>query len=100
MFFPLIILFIKKTRQSVNWILAASIMTIIGVVGVRFNMVVPTLIMPKLEGMPYGNYYPNLSEWLTTFGLIAMCLIIYTLGEKLFPIEQLDSHESAVGKNE
>ncbi|WHY75378.1 polysulfide reductase NrfD [Neobacillus sp. WH10] len=100
MFFPLIILFIKKTRKSVNWILAASIMTIIGVIGVRFNMVVPTLIMPKLEGMPVGNYYPNLSEWLTTFGLIAMCLIIYTLGEKVLPIEELDSHESGVNKYE
>ncbi|CAH2715027.1 Menaquinone reductase, integral membrane subunit [Neobacillus rhizosphaerae] len=96
MFFPLIILFIKKTRESVNWILAASIMTIIGVVGVRFNMVVPTLIMPKLDGMPAGNYYPNLSEWLTSFGLIAMCLIIYTIGEKLFPIEESDSHENGV----
>lgn len=100
MFIPLIILFIKKTRQSVNWILAASIMTIIGVVGVRFNMVVPTLIMPKLDGMPVGNYYPNLSEWLTTFGLIAMCLIIYTIGEKLFPIEEIDSHENGVNKHE
>lgn len=100
MFFPLIILFVKKTRESVGWILFASIMTIIGVVGVRFNMVIPTLIMPKFEGMPVGNYYPNLSEWLTTFGLIAMCLIIYTIGEKLFPIEELDSDEKEVSIHE
>jgi len=100
MFFPLVILFIKKTRESVGWILFASIMTIIGVVGVRFNMVIPTLIMPKLEGMPTGNYYPNLSEWLTTFGLIAMCLIIYTIGEKLFPIEELDSENKEVSVHE
>lgn len=100
MFFPLIILFIKKTRESVGWILFASIMTIIGVVGVRFNMVIPTLIMPKFEGMPAGNYYPNLSEWLTTFGLIAMCLIIYTIGEKLFPIEELDSENKEVSVHE
>lgn len=100
MFFPLAILFIKKTRESVNWLLAASIMTIIGVVGVRFNMVIPTLIMPKFEGMPMGNYYPNLSEWLTTFGLIAMCLIIYTIGEKLLPIEEIDSDENGVNKHE
>lgn len=99
MFFPLVVLLIKKTRTSVNWILAAAIMTIIGVVGVRFNMVVPSLIVPQLNGLPEGNYYPNLSEWLTTFGLIAMCLIIYTLGEKLFPIEE-ESSESDVIPNE
>lgn len=98
--FPFIILVIKKTRESVKWIVAAAIMTIIGVVGVRFNMVIPTLIMPKLDGMPYGNYYPNLSEWLTSFGLIAMCLIIYTVVEKLFPIEELDSHENGVSEHE
>lgn len=99
MFFPLVILLIKKTRQSINWILTASILTIIGIVGVRFNMVVPSLIVPQLEGMPYGNYYPNLSEWVTTFGLIAMCLIIYTLGEKLFPIEENEASENGVNQN-
>jgi Ni/Fe-hydrogenase subunit HybB-like protein len=96
MVFPLIILFIKKTRTSVNWILAAAIMTIIGVVGVRFNMVVPIQITPVLDGLPVGNYYPNLSEWVTSFGLIAMCLIIYTLGEKILPIEEKETSESEV----
>lgn len=100
MVFPLIILFIKKTRTSVNWILTASVMTIIGIVGVRFNMVVPILIIPEVDGLPYGNYYPNLSEWITTFGLIAMCLIIYTLGEKLFPIEESENNESEVNSYE
>lgn len=91
MFLPLIILFIKKTRTSVKWVLFASIMTIIGIVGVRFNMVIPSFIPPLLEGMPEGYYYPNLSEWLVSFGLIAMCLLIYTLGEKLFPLAELEN---------
>ncbi|MDQ0415269.1 NrfD/PsrC family molybdoenzyme membrane anchor subunit [Mesobacillus stamsii] len=100
MVFPLTILFVKKTRQSVNWILAAAIMTILGVVGVRFNMVVPSLIVPQIEGLPQGNYYPNLSEWITTIGLIAMCLLIYSIGEKLLPIEENEISESGVSKHE
>ncbi len=100
MVFPLIILFFKKTRQSANWILAAAIMTIFGVVGVRFNMVVPSLIVPQLEGLPQGNYYPNLSEWITTIGLIAMCLLIYTVGEKLLPIEEDETSENGVSQHE
>lgn len=100
MLFPMIILFLKKTKNSVNWILAAAIMTIIGVVGVRFNMVVPSLVVPLLDGLPYGDYYPNLSEWVTSFGLIAMCLLIYTLGEKILPIEEQDSTENGVNDNE
>lgn len=100
MFFPLVILLMKKTKNSVNWILTAAIMTIIGVVGVRFNMVIPNQIVPLLEGLPEGNYYMNLSEWVTSFGLIAMCLIIYTLGEKILPIEEIDSNENGVNEHE
>ncbi len=97
---PLILLVIKKTKESINWVLASSIIVLIGVVGVRFNMVIPTLIMPKLEGMPYGHYSMNLSEWLTTFGLLALCLIMYTLGEKLLPIDELDTEENGVKEHE
>ncbi|MHB1685284.1 MAG: NrfD/PsrC family molybdoenzyme membrane anchor subunit [Bacilli bacterium] len=85
---PLVILSFSKTRKSVSWIFVAAISAIIGVVGVRFNMVVPMLIVPVMRGLPSGNYYPTLSEWITSFGLIAMCLILYTLGEKLLPIDQ------------
>ncbi|OLN29488.1 NrfD/PsrC family molybdoenzyme membrane anchor subunit [Desulfosporosinus metallidurans] len=88
MVIPLVIVFYKKTRQSVRWIFAAALMTIVGIVGVRFNMVVPPFVVPVLDGLPPGNYYPTLSEWVTSFGLIAMGLIIYTLGEKLLPIDQ------------
>lgn len=97
---PLILLVIKKTKESINWVLASSVIVLIGVVGVRFNMVIPTLIMPKLEGMPYGSYNMNLSEWLTSFGLIALCLIIYTIGEKLLPIDEHDSRKNGVSKYE
>lgn len=88
MVIPLILVFYKKTRQSVKWVLVAAIMTIVGVVGVRFNMIVPPFIVPVLDGLPPGNYYPTLSEWVTSFGLIAMGLIIYTLGEKILPVDQ------------
>ncbi|MCF6092483.1 polysulfide reductase NrfD [Microaerobacter geothermalis] len=96
MIIPLGILFLKRTRTSVNWILTASILTILGVVGVRFNMVVPVFIVPPFEGMPTPNYYPNLSEWVVTFGLIAMFLLLYTLGEKLLPIEEVEYSENGV----
>lgn len=88
MLVPLFILFNKRTRRSVGWVLAAALMTIVGVVGVRFNMVVPPFIVPVLNGLPSGNYYPSLSEWITSLGLIAMGLILYSLGEKLLPIDQ------------
>ncbi|WDL96540.1 NrfD/PsrC family molybdoenzyme membrane anchor subunit [Alicyclobacillus sp. ALC3] len=87
MFIPLALLSLP-TRKSVRWILVASIATILGVVGVRFNMVVPMQIIPVMPGLPEGQYFPTLSEWITSFGLIAMCLILYTLGEKLLPIDQ------------
>ncbi|WP_019153177.1 NrfD/PsrC family molybdoenzyme membrane anchor subunit [Robertmurraya massiliosenegalensis] len=97
---PLILLLLKKTKESIKWLLASAIIVLIGVVGVRFNMVIPTLIMPKLEGLPFGHYSMNLSEWATTFGLLALCLMIYTIGEKLLPIDELYSRENGVSKHE
>lgn len=98
--FPFIILVFKKTRQSVGWVLTASIMAIIGIVGVRANMIVPTQIAPKYAGMPVGQYFANVSEWVTSFGLIALCLILYTLGEKLLPIDEAVKSEQEVINHE
>lgn len=84
---PIVLFFWKRTRRSVNAMLAAAILIVIGIIGVRFNIVVPALIVPLFDGLPAGYYYPTLSEWMSTIGIIAFGLLLYTFGEKILPID-------------
>lgn len=93
---PLIIVFWKKTNQSVNALLTAAILIVVGIVAVRFNIVVPAQIVPLFHELPWGQYYPTLKEWVVSIGVVAMGLLIYTFGEKLLPIEETESHDKEV----
>ncbi|WP_156146477.1 hypothetical protein [Desulfosporosinus sp. I2] len=64
-------------------------MVIIGILGVRFNIVVPPLIVPVLQGLPWGYYYPTLVEWLSSLGIVAFGLFLYTVAIKALPIDTI-----------
>lgn len=85
---PLYLIFSKKTRESI-WALAiASLSVVIGIIGVRFNIVVPALIVPVIEGLPRGDYFPSWVEWLSSIGVIAMGMAMYTIGAKFLPLDE------------
>lgn len=94
---PIFILFNKKTSNSIGWLTAASIMVVIGIIGVRFNIVVPTQIVQSMYALPEAFYFPNWVEWLSSVGVVAMGLIIYSIGAKLLPLElnedEVNTHE-------
>lgn len=93
---PIFIVFNKKLNKSVNALLTASILIVIGIIGVRFNIVVPSLIVPLFEGLPWGYYFPTVKEWLVSVGIVAMGLLIYTFGETLLPIDSNETLASEV----
>lgn len=93
---PLTIVFWKKTNQSVNALLIAAILIVIGIIGVRFNIVVPPLIVPVFHELPWGNYFPSFKEWMVSIGVVSMGLLIYTFGEKLLPIDENENHADGV----
>lgn len=84
---PILLFFYPKTRNSVSAMLVAAIAVVIGILGVRFNIVVPTLTVPAFHDLPVGYYYPNLIEVAITLGILAMGLIIYTLAVRYLPID-------------
>lgn len=47
---PLILLTNKRTNNNLTWIGLASLMIVIGIVGVRLNIVIPPLTRPLVEG--------------------------------------------------
>ena len=92
--FPLLLIS-KRSMRRTPWIaVIAGISVVIGIIGVRFNIVVPPQILPVMEGLPYGSYFPTPVEWATSIGMIAVGLLIYTLGAELLPLTPLeDDHE-------
>lgn len=85
---PLYLVFSKRTKDSINALAIAAISVVIGIIGVRFNIVVPALIVPVLEGLPRGDYFPSWVEWSSSVGVIAMGMMLYTIGAKLLPLEE------------
>ncbi len=87
---PIFIVANKRLRNSVNALTVAAICIVIGIIGVRFNIVVPTQIVHQLKWMPDAYYAPNLVEWLSSVGIVAVGLFMYSIGAKLLPLEVSD----------
>lgn len=96
---PLTIVFWNKTNQSINALLTAAILIVIGIIGVRFNIVVPAQVVPLFHELPWGQYYPTFSEWIISAGVVAMGLLIYSFGEKMLPIEESEAPTNEVTNN-
>jgi len=84
---PIFLVFYKKTSHNINALLVAAVCVVIGIIGVRFNIVVPSQIVPIMEGFPAGNYFPTFKEWMVSLGIVAMGLLIFTIGDQLLPLE-------------
>jgi len=67
----------------------AGLLVVIGVVAVRFNIVIPAQILPVMEGLPHGSYFPTLVEWATSVGIIGVGLLLFTIGAELLPLTPL-----------
>lgn len=94
---PIFIVFYKKTSHNINALLIAAICVVIGIIGVRFNIVVPSQIVPIMEGWPAGDYYPTFREWMVSVGIVAMGLLIFTIGDRLLPLEENDQIDEVEG---
>ena len=88
--FPLILLALKRIRNSISWIVFASSLIVVGAMVKRYVIVVPTMLHPFVpiqNAAPgYGSYFPSVIEWLVTIGAVAGFMLVYTVFSKLFPI--------------
>ncbi len=82
---PLIILLYRKTRGSTRWLLSASALVVIGVYFSKYDLLIAgQSIGPTWSFIPY---FPEVGEILLVAGGVAVCLLLYTLGELLLPLE-------------
>ncbi len=87
--FPMVLLSNRSWRRTPSVMVLAGLSVVVGIVAVRFNIVVPAQVMPVMEGLPHGSYFPTLVEWGTSVGMIGVGLLLYTLGAETLPLTPL-----------
>ncbi len=94
-----LIMFARKSRVSLG---LAGLSIVFGIVAVRWNIIVPGLLIPKLEGFSdfffslrlTTSYSPSAVEWLSSIGLLALFMLLISLGLKLLPLQTDVEHKS------
>jgi molybdopterin-containing oxidoreductase family membrane subunit len=83
---PLLI-FIFKGKNSIGWMVAASVMINIGMWIERFIVIIPSEISPRLlHVMGQGLYIPTITEILITVAFFSGLILLYVVFTRFFPI--------------
>jgi molybdopterin-containing oxidoreductase family membrane subunit len=83
---PLLI-FIFKGKNSIGWMVAASVLINIGMWMERYIVIVPTQVSPRLlSALGQGVYLPTMTEALITLACFAGFALLYALFTRYFPI--------------
>ncbi len=86
---PLAMVSRRSWRRSPGLMVLAGVSVVLGIIGVRFNIVVPPQVIPVMEQLPHGDYFPTAVEWVTSIGMMAVGLLLYTLGAEVLPLTPL-----------
>lgn len=77
------------TRVQRVWgITAASLLVIVGMFVARYDFVVAGQLVPIVGRDGLWQYTPSVIEILSVLGALSLCLLLYSLGSRLFPLEE------------
>jgi Ni/Fe-hydrogenase subunit HybB-like protein len=79
---PLVLFFVPAVRRSPRWLATACLLVILGVVLNRLNVLV-IAFHPPYEQKPY---FPSLTEFMASMGLIAGLMLVYRIAVTYLPI--------------
>ena len=83
---PLLIMLFKG-KNSIGWMVTASILINIGMWMERYIVLIPTETRPRLlYDLVKGTYRPTWPEWAITLALFAGLVFLYALFTRFFPI--------------
>ncbi len=91
---PVLIL-VLRTRNDPRWVAFAGLLIALGLFGMRLNIVIPELAVEEVRGLAGAvassrisvAYFPSVSEWLLTAGIVGLGLLLFGVGELLLPIQ-------------
>ena len=95
-----LVICLSPLKRSAAWLVTAAMLVVVGIIGVRFNIVVPPLIPPIIDGYPVNDYFPTLTEWGVIAFLCAGGALAYSLVSEWQPIHDPDPDENVTEHEE
>lgn len=91
---PLVLLFHPRAGQHRAWLGLAGLLIVVGIFGVRLNIVIPPFVMPPFESLPEvfhsarfaTEYFPNWMEWGVSLGAVAAGTLLFAAGVYALPM--------------
>lgn len=91
-----ILLLAGPTRANPKFVSLAGLLIAVGFIGVRLNIVIPGLATEEIKGLTEAvsssrittEYFPSVTEWLLTAGIVGLGLMLFGLGEMLLPKDE------------
>lgn len=91
---PIVLVAHPVTKKSVVGLGLAGLLVILGIVAVRYNIVIPALLVPAFENLDKAYYHPrfalgyspSIHEWLVSLGVISLAIWGLIIAEKILPL--------------
>jgi protein NrfD len=91
---PIIVLAVPRLGRQPLWVGLMGVLILVGFAAARANIVFPALSVPELQGMVTAfsgphlgfDYFPSLTEWSVTVGVIGLATLAFLLGADRLPI--------------
>ena len=98
-----ILLLSMPTRNDPRIVSLAGLLVALGFIGVRLNIVIPSLAGEELSGLSEAfvssrlqtSYFPSSTEWLLVAGVVGLGLLLFGVGETLIPKSRDDLSSAA-----
>ncbi len=95
-FFVPLVMLATPLRHDPRAVIVGCAAVVIGFIGVRLNIVIPGLTLEEIRGITEAvsdprissAYFPSAWEWLLSFGIGAVGLVIFGLGEIFLPLSR------------
>ncbi len=80
-------IFVFRGKNSIPWMVTASVLVNIGMWLERYIVIIPTETRPRLlYELVQGRYTPTWTEWVITASMFAGLFLLYAVFTRLFPI--------------
>lgn len=95
-FFVPLVMLATPLRRDPRAVIFASAAIVVGFIGVRLNIVLPGLSPEEIRGLTESvtdarissTYFPSFWEWMLSFGIASVGLVIFGLGEIFLPLSR------------
>lgn len=96
---PAVLLAVGAWRGGGAWSVAAAISAMLGVLALRYVLVVAGFSVPLLDGMPTPVYLPSVSEVMVALFVLGLAVGCYGLAVRLLPLERVGASEGEAHLN-